>query len=100
MLKERIAETYGASATLDLLAVRVVAFGFKFGVPLDADLVFDVRFFSNPNYVAELKALTGPRRTRRPVHGSAARYATVPRASLGPRRFSSCRATGVKARRD
>jgi UPF0042 nucleotide-binding protein len=59
MLKERIAETYGASATLDLLAVRVVAFGFKFGVPLDADLVFDVRFFSNPNYVAELKALTG-----------------------------------------
>jgi UPF0042 nucleotide-binding protein len=36
-----------------------VAFGFKFGVPRDADLVFDVRFLPNPNYVPELKALTG-----------------------------------------
>ncbi len=59
LLKERIAATYGADDTAERLAVRVVAFGFKFGVPLDADLVFDVRFFSNPNYVAHLKALTG-----------------------------------------
>lgn len=59
MLKDRIAATYGADAAAGCLSVRVVAFGFKFGVPLDADLVFDVRFFSNPNYVAELKALTG-----------------------------------------
>ena len=59
MLKDRIAATYGADATAGSLFVRVVAFGFKFGVPLDADLVFDVRFFSNPNYVPQLKALTG-----------------------------------------
>jgi UPF0042 nucleotide-binding protein len=39
--------------------VRVVAFGFKFGLPLDADLVFDVRFLSNPNYVDSLRPLTG-----------------------------------------
>ncbi len=57
-LKDRIAATYGQAAS-DRLAVRILAFGFKFGVPLDADLVFDVRFFSNPNYVPELKALTG-----------------------------------------
>ncbi len=59
LLKERIAATYGMEALSDRLAVRIVAFGYKFGLPLDADLVFDVRFFSNPNYVPELKALTG-----------------------------------------
>jgi UPF0042 nucleotide-binding protein len=41
------------------LAVRIVAFGFKFGLPQDADLVFDVRFLSNPNYIAALQPLTG-----------------------------------------
>lgn len=35
------------------------SFGFKHGIPLDADLVFDVRCLPNPHYVAELKALTG-----------------------------------------
>jgi len=41
------------------LAVHVVAFGFKFGLPPDADLVFDVRFLSNPNYVDALRSLSG-----------------------------------------
>jgi UPF0042 nucleotide-binding protein len=36
-----------------------VAFGYKFGLPLDADLVFDVRFFPNPHYVPELQPLSG-----------------------------------------
>jgi UPF0042 nucleotide-binding protein len=58
-LKARILATFQCDAVLERLAVRVVAFGFKFGLPLDADLVFDVRFFSNPNYVAELKEQTG-----------------------------------------
>ncbi|MHC9539684.1 MAG: RNase adapter RapZ [Vulcanimicrobiota bacterium] len=39
--------------------INVVAFGFKFGIPLDADLMFDVRFLPNPYYVEELKSLTG-----------------------------------------
>lgn len=39
--------------------VRVSSFGFKHGVPMEADLVFDVRFLPNPYYVAELRALTG-----------------------------------------
>ncbi|MGI6662782.1 MAG: RapZ C-terminal domain-containing protein [Bacillota bacterium] len=34
----------------------MVTFGFKYGLPLDADLVFDVRFLPNPHYVAELQA--------------------------------------------
>ena len=39
--------------------ITVVSFGFKYGVPSDADLVFDVRFLQNPFYIAELKPLTG-----------------------------------------
>lgn len=41
------------------MAVRVGSFGFKHGVPMEADLVFDVRFLPNPFYVAELRAHTG-----------------------------------------
>ena len=39
--------------------VRVTSFGFKHGVPMEADLVFDVRFLPNPYYVAELRPRTG-----------------------------------------
>ncbi|MEE0945022.1 MAG: RNase adapter RapZ [Clostridia bacterium] len=41
------------------MAINVVAFGFKYGMPADADLVFDVRCFPNPFYVDELKKKTG-----------------------------------------
>jgi len=41
------------------MATRVVSFGYKYGVPLDADLLFDVRFLDNPYFVPELRPLTG-----------------------------------------
>ena len=41
------------------MTVSVVSFGFKHGIPLDADLVFDVRFLPNPYYIPELKNKTG-----------------------------------------
>ncbi len=41
------------------MQVKVVSFGFKYGLPVDADLVFDVRFLPNPNYDANLRPLTG-----------------------------------------
>ena len=41
------------------LSVSVTSFGFKYGIPLEADLVFDVRFLPNPFYVEELRAQTG-----------------------------------------
>jgi len=41
------------------MAVSLLSFGYKFGVPFEADLLFDVRFLRNPNFVAELKPLTG-----------------------------------------
>lgn len=43
----------------DQLAVIVSSFGFKYGAPRDCDYLFDVRFLPNPNYVPELKALSG-----------------------------------------
>ncbi|MGB9615365.1 MAG: RNase adapter RapZ [Fervidobacterium sp.] len=39
--------------------IHIISFGFKYGIPLDADFVFDVRFFPNPFYIAELRSKTG-----------------------------------------
>jgi len=41
------------------LQVGIISFGYKYGIPLEADMVVDVRFLSNPNFVPELKQLTG-----------------------------------------
>ena len=41
------------------MKISVISFGYKYGIPMDADLVMDVRFLSNPNYVASLKHKTG-----------------------------------------
>ena len=50
---------YGDENESDEALVSVVSFGYKRGIPLDADLVFDVRFLPNPFYVEELKQLSG-----------------------------------------
>ena len=57
-LKARITELFLSSAQ-DSLSVHCISFGFKFGIPMEADLVFDVRCLPNPFYVPELKAKTG-----------------------------------------
>ena len=41
------------------MVVNIISFGFKYGLPMDADLVFDVRFLPNPYYIAELRQKTG-----------------------------------------
>jgi UPF0042 nucleotide-binding protein len=58
-LKDRIAQLFASSADHRALAINLIAFGFKFGIPLDADLLFDVRFLRNPHYVPELEPLNG-----------------------------------------
>lgn len=58
-LKERINASFAASHPERRLAVTIVAFGFKYGIPLDLDMLFDVRFLHNPNYVEALRPLTG-----------------------------------------
>lgn len=59
-LKEEItAKIAPASKNGSPMAVTVLSFGFKYGLPLDADLVLDVRFLTNPYYVSRLRNLTG-----------------------------------------
>lgn len=59
MLKEEISNIFLEGEELRQLTISVVSFGFKHGILLDADLVFDVRFIPNPYYVRELRELTG-----------------------------------------
>jgi RNase adapter protein RapZ len=66
-LRQAIAEKFrGGQAQSDIM-VYVTSFGYRHGVPADSDLVFDVRFLPNPNYIPEFKKLTGR-------HPSVARY--------------------------
>jgi UPF0042 nucleotide-binding protein len=58
-LRHLIAEQFATGSQKTQLRVRLVSFGFKFGVPLDADLMFDVRFLKNPFYVSHLKPKDG-----------------------------------------
>ncbi|MCW3488615.1 RNase adapter RapZ [Dethiobacter alkaliphilus] len=58
-LKEEITSLYAPDSEQENILITLVAFGFKYGVPLDADLVFDVRFLPNPHYVEHLRPLTG-----------------------------------------
>jgi UPF0042 nucleotide-binding protein len=58
-LKEEVASIFAPRAASDGMLVNVISFGFKYGIPADADMVFDVRFLPNPHYVEELKPLPG-----------------------------------------
>ena len=58
-LRDVVQARFGSMAARQSMLVSVVSFGFRHGVPADADLVFDVRFLPNPNYVPELKKKTG-----------------------------------------
>jgi UPF0042 nucleotide-binding protein len=58
-LRERIFTRLGEAADPNRLSIQLISFGFKYGVPLEADLVFDVRFMQNPYYIDELRQLSG-----------------------------------------
>lgn len=58
-LKKKITELFSCGENRESFTIDVESFGFKFGMALDADLVFDVRFLPNPFYVPELKHKTG-----------------------------------------
>lgn len=57
-LREKIIENYSTTKER-IFNVNIVSFGFKYGVPIDADLMFDVRFLPNPHYIKHLKPKTG-----------------------------------------
>lgn len=58
-LRSELLNLFGEQGDRTGLNVNVLSFGFKHGLPIEADLVFDVRFMPNPYYVAELKLKTG-----------------------------------------
>ena len=58
-LKEEIDDIFVRNKEYNSLIVTILSFGFKKGIPADADLVFDVRFLPNPFYIDELKHKTG-----------------------------------------
>lgn len=66
-LRRMIGDKFQNAHSPDKITVYVNSFGFRYGVPTDSDLVFDVRFLPNPNYIPEFKHLTGK-------HPSVARY--------------------------
>lgn len=57
-LKEKISETLGLTLTREM-TLQVVSFGYKHGMPIDADIIMDVRFLPNPHYQAALRRKTG-----------------------------------------
>ena len=59
LLKEEIGRLFGDEKSAPGMLIVVQSFGFKYGLPLDSDLVLDARFLPNPFYEADLKKLTG-----------------------------------------
>ena len=59
MLQGELYRLFVGGDTKRKLVVNVMSFGYKYGIPLESDLIFDVRFLPNPYYVAELRDLTG-----------------------------------------
>lgn len=57
-LKAELTSILGITAK-EKMVISLISFGYKYGLPLDADLVFDVRFLPNPNYIPRLKLKTG-----------------------------------------
>ncbi len=58
-LKQELEKIFVEDEEFDSLVVTILSFGFKYGIPEDADLIFDVRFLPNPYYIEELKKKTG-----------------------------------------
>jgi UPF0042 nucleotide-binding protein len=58
-LRERLFLQLATSVRPDQLSIQLISFGYKYGLPLEADLVFDVRFISNPFYIPELRPRSG-----------------------------------------
>lgn len=58
-LKNEVYKIFVEGKRYDNLIVTILSFGFKYGIPSDSDLVFDVRFIPNPFYIHELRVMTG-----------------------------------------
>ena len=96
-LKAELNGLFNRGGVQSSMTVYVTSFGFKHGLPLDADLVFDVRFLPNPYYIPELKDLTG---LDAPVRDYVQSYSR-PRTTLQSWRIcwlSPCRTMSMRAK--
>jgi UPF0042 nucleotide-binding protein len=88
---------FGPGEASSRLGIHLISFGYRYGLPLEADLVFDVRFLDNPHFVPELRPLTGrdPRSA-----SSSSPNATASSISTGSRSCSTsrCRAAAMRGR--
>ncbi len=64
-LRDRLVSIFASETTTTTLQIDIVSFGFKYGLPLDVDLVFDCRFLPNPHWVDDLRPLDGRNRAVR-----------------------------------
>ena len=95
-LRDFIGESFRGESDESKIMVYVTSFGYRHGVPADSDLVFDVRFLPNPNYIPRFKNLTGRQSAGGAlhplvpadggVHRPHLRPADLPAAALHPRR--------------
>lgn len=58
-LKKEIMDVFGGESKEEIFVINIISFGFKNGIPINADMVFDMRFISNPYYIPSLKRSTG-----------------------------------------
>lgn len=61
-LRERVREAFARGRPEEAMRVSIISFGYKYGLPRDADLVFDCRFLPNPHWVDDLRPLAGTRK--------------------------------------
>ena len=64
-LKEEITNIIGHETAFTSIIMNIISFGFKYGIPIECDLVFDVRFIPNPFYIESMKRLSGRNETVR-----------------------------------
>ena len=93
-LRDRMHGYFGGDSMTGL-RLNIMTFGFKYGLPVDADLVADCRFLPNPHWVPELRAMSGQRRAGAGLRARAARRVGVPRRLPGAARRDAAR---VRAR--
>ncbi len=77
-LRMRVLEAFGDEGGASSMRTSVVSFGYKYGIPLDVDVVFDCRFLPNPFWIEDLRPLQRPRRPGARVRPLPARDEGVP----------------------
>ncbi len=88
-LRQTIERHYAAGDAGRPMVITLLTFGYKFGVPYDLDLLFDLRFLPNPHFVPELRPSTGEDRKGQRIHHVETRFRGIPGQAPGVYRVPS-----------